>query len=233
MPGRVCTHRVGRVQCGGIEWRQKSNGVRWWCEETRGRRVMLNQVFITLCFDSPFELISFISISLSLSLSFFSFLSSFIELQTIRINNILTLKKIIRVNFFMKILINLVLRHFCPGQMIDMEACQETWRRTWRCLIEFGRREANRNKCPGVGHLLRNNQDVCSLPSRSLAATMAVQRREGWPFKGYKCMPNGIRNRNHSTVRNGIVCGTLLPVARMPRMRATRSRRGRWMGNEW
>lgn len=44
---------------------------------------MLNQVFITLCFDSPFELISFISISLSLSLSFFSFLSSFIELQTI------------------------------------------------------------------------------------------------------------------------------------------------------
>lgn len=31
---------------------------------------MLNQVFITLCFDSPFEFISFISIfSLSLSLS--------------------------------------------------------------------------------------------------------------------------------------------------------------------
>lgn len=37
---------------------------------------MLNQVFITLCFDSPFELISFISIPLSLSS--FSFLLSFI-----------------------------------------------------------------------------------------------------------------------------------------------------------
>lgn len=110
---------------------------------------------------------------------------------------------------------NLVLRHFCRGKW-------SIWKRirkrdgVRRCLIEFGRREANRNKCPGVGHLLRNNQDVCSLPSRSLAATMAMHRRERWPFKGYKCMPNGIRNRNLSTVRNGIVCGTLLPVARMP-----------------
>lgn len=96
-------------------------------------------------------------------------------------------------------------------------------------MIEFGRREANRNKCPGVGHLLRNNQDVCSLPSRSLAATMGMHRRERWPFKGYKCMPNGIRKRNLSNGPESCV-GRFFLLQQGCRMRAVFIREG---GDEW
>lgn len=56
----------------------------------------------------------------------------------------------------------------------NAKAWQET-RRRQRRSIEFGRREANRLT---LGHLLRNNQDVCSFP------------RDHWP-RQWRCVTRG------------------------------------------